>query len=112
MIPVLVLVALFVASPILACEAMARSQKTSAPMDMAGGCTDNTPDGSLVLCPSSAMIAAATPQVELPGYVAITPTPPMFAASRFGSVSPTFTRPEQRPPGAVPLYKFYAIYLI
>lgn len=113
-IPILALLVLFVGSPVLACEAMARDAGSSAtPMDMAGGCTDDArPDGSPVLCPASAIIAP-TPYVELPwDLVAVAPNPLASEASRSGSARPARIRSTPRPPNEVPLYKIHASYLI
>jgi hypothetical protein len=113
-IPIVGLLVLFVASPVLACEAMARDAGSwDAPMDMAGGCTDDAgPGGPPVLCPASAIIAP-TPHVELPGdLVAIAPNPFTSETHRFGSALPHCPRSAPSPPIRVPLYKFHAIYLI
>ena len=58
-IPVLMLLVLFVGSPILACEAMAREADASAqPMDMAGGCTDETTVQTLCAAPGMRMLVS------------------------------------------------------
>lgn len=113
-IPILALIALFVAAPVLACEAIARDVGSSAaPMDMAVGCTEDAGmDGPPVLCPASAM-TTPTPHVELPrDLVAIAPSPLPSEAYRSGLTLPSRSRSTPRPPGAVPLYKIHAAYLI
>lgn len=113
MIPVL-LVTLLVATPVLAC--VTPSQETGAsdmPMDMAGGCTDEGGlGGSPAVCSANVAISPA-PQVELP-QVLVAIVPSWDGMERLGCVSPELSvlRPPSRPPGAVPLYKLHAAYLI
>ena len=77
-IPVLALLVLFVASPVLACEAMAKEAEASAqPMDMAGGCTDDDTVQSLCAVPGLSVLAS------VPG-VNVSPAPILLAATPHG----------------------------
>jgi hypothetical protein len=111
--PVL-LVTLLVATPVFAC--VAPSMETGAsdmPMDMAGGCTDEGSSGSSPAVCSANVAISPAPQVELPQtLIAIVPS--WEGIERLGNGSPEIPvlRPPSRPPGAVPLYKVHAAYLI
>lgn len=110
---ILALLVLFVAAPVLPCVTMGADEGSSAaPMDMGGGCTDDTGSNGLpVFCPETTIIAAAA-SIQLPRDL-IASAPCAFTSEVLhGGVSHSpglCLTPLQ---AAVPLYKIHASYLI
>lgn len=112
-VPVLALLVLFVGSPVLACEAMARETEASAmPMDMAGGCTDETTVQTLCAAPGMRMLVSV-PAVNAPqAPIASTgplggqaePFNPHIARHPAPLASPSFTR--------APVFLLHSAFLI
>jgi hypothetical protein len=110
---ILALLVLFVAAPVLACVTMGADEGSSAaPMDMGGGCTDDTgSNGQPVLCPETTMIAAGASIQLSPDLM--TSAPSAFPSEVLhGGVSHSPGLCSTPPQAAVPLYKIHASYLI